>query len=342
MMTPREAVKEILEGRSADIIPVVMNADSLPPARYGYSAADLQSDPEKGIECKIGTRRDLGYDGLCAGGYLGVSAVMAGHLPNPAGIVTGVGAESIQKMEDLEKLNPYDPEKDMMLKGLLYKIEKFHELEPDQPVYVIAFNPAGAAFELFGGRHAFRTMVKDPELYKAAAKALEPGLIQACNILTDAGVDFIWIPMPNFGGYCISRDMYINCISESNIRFNTAIMEHPGAHLVIHTCGLYDDRFDLVAKEKGQAWHISDTKTSKVKNEWGDQVAIMGNIPSVPMLLEKDAQANYDFAYEECIENAKDGRFILSADCDVSPLTPDDHIEAVVRAARDAEKVLFA
>ena len=41
------------------------------------------------------------------------------------------------------------------------------------------------------------------------------------------------------------------------------------------------------------------------------------------------------------MDGARDGRFILSGDCDVSPLTPDENVKAVVRAAKDAEKVLF-
>ena len=31
----------------------------------------------------------------------------------------------------------------------------------------------------------------------------------------------------------------------------------------------------------------------------------------------------------------------LSGDCDLSPLTPDENIVAAVRAAKDAEKILF-
>mgnify|MGYP002230492334 CR=1 FL=1 len=55
-------------------------------------------------------------------------------------------------------------------------------------------------------------------------------------------------PMPNFGGYCISRKSYEKCISQSNIRANKRIKDY-GASIVIHTCGLYDDRFDLVLKD---------------------------------------------------------------------------------------------
>ena len=164
--------------------------------------------------------------------------------------------------------------------------------------------------------------------------------MESCKVLVDAGLDFLWFPMPNFGGYCISRKSYEKCISQSNIRANKRIKDY-GASIVIHTCGLYDDRFDLVLKESGDAWHISDTQTRKVKEEYGDKVALVGNIPCCSVLMEGSEQEVYDFAYQECMDGARDGRFILSGDCDVSPLTPDENVKAVVRAAKDAEKVLF-
>lgn len=82
MMGKREAVKAILEGKGADRIPVIMNALSLPVARYGYTMPEVMTDPEKMTKCMVGMRRKLGYDGLCIGSYSGITAMMGGHLPN--------------------------------------------------------------------------------------------------------------------------------------------------------------------------------------------------------------------------------------------------------------------
>lgn len=41
------------------------------------------------------------------------------------------------------------------------------------------------------------------------------------------------------------------------------------------------------------------------------------------------------------MDAAQDGRFILSGDCDVPPGTSDENMKAAVRAAKDAEKILF-
>lgn len=340
MMSKREAVKAILEGRSADRIPVIMNAFSLPTARYGYTIPEAMMDPEKMTECMVGTRRALGYDGLCAGSYNGVAAMMGGHLPDSEGNITGTGEDVVHSLEDLEKLKPYDPHKCPMMKILLKTIELMRREEPDEPIYVIAHEPAAVAFVLMGAKPAFKSMVKKPELFKAVCDYVEDACAESWKVIIDAGVDFMWYPMPNFGGYCISRKAYEKCISESNIRSNKRMKEY-GAKLIIHTCGLYDDRFDLVIKESGDCWHLADTQTKKVKEEWGDQIALMGTIPSVPVLMEGTEEEVYNFSYQECMDGAKDGRFILSGDCDVPPFTPDENMKAVVRAARDAEKVLF-
>ena len=109
MMGKREAVKAILEGKGADRIPVIMNAFSLPVARYGYTMPEVMASPEKMTECMAGVRRKLGYDGMCAGVYGGVAAMMGGHLPNSEGNIVGDGDDVVHSMEDIKKLRPYDP-----------------------------------------------------------------------------------------------------------------------------------------------------------------------------------------------------------------------------------------
>ena len=106
-------------------------------------------------------------------------------------------------------------------------------------------------------------MVKNQDLYKELERVVEDAVVESCNKLIDYGVDFLWFPMPNFGGYCISRKSYEACISESNIRANKRIKEH-GSNIIIHTCGLYDDRFDLVLKESGGSTKVRQCCFTKI------------------------------------------------------------------------------
>ena len=159
-------------------------------------------------------------------------------------------------------------------------------------------------------------------------------------MIAKADIDFLWFPTPNFGGFCISRKAYEKNIYESNVRFVNKLKEE-NIPVVLHTFGLYDDRLDLVLDEHGDAWHLADTTTKKIKDLYGDKVSLMGTIPSVRVMMEYGPDELYKFAYQECMDGAKDGRFILSADCDVPPSTSDENMKAVVQAAKDAEKVLF-
>lgn len=339
MMGKREAVKAILEGKGADRIPVIMNAFSLPVMQYGYNMLEVLTTPEKMAECMIGTRRRLGYDGLCAGAY-SICGAIAGHLENFEGRISMDGKDTIRSVEDLEKLRPFEPEKDPMMQSLLKAIELMRKEEPDEPIFVILHHPTSEAFSLIGATPAFKTMIKNPEFFKKVAEYVEEASLAASRMIAKADIDFLWFPTPNFGGFCISRKAYEKNIYESNVRFVNKLKEDH-IPVVLHTCGLYDDRLDLVLDEHGDAWHLADTTTKKIKDLYGDKVSLMGAIPSVRVMMEYEPDELYKYAYQECMDGAKDGRFILSADCDVPPSTSDENMKAVVQAAKDAEKVLF-
>lgn len=340
MMGNKEAVKAILEGKSVNKIPVIHNIMTLSATRYGYTVPEIMMDPHKYVECVLGTKKKLGYDGVMAGGMMGHAADIAGHLPNSTGEISRDGADTIHCMEDIEKLKPFEIDKCMNLKGTLANIALIQEAEPDTPMYVAMYPPTGMAFNLIGATLAFKSMVKRPDFFKAVAEAVEDMNFEVAKAVWDAGVDFLWYPEPNFGGACISRRTYERCISESNIRFFNRLHD-AGIKFVIHTCGPYDDRFDLVLKEKANAWHISDTITKDVVEKYGDKIALIGNIPCVPILFEGTEEKVYDFTYNDCIVGSKYGKFISSGDCDIAPSTTDENIKAAVKAARDAEKALY-
>lgn len=340
MMTKREAVRAILDGTGSDYIPVIMNIVSFSAARYGYEMPEILMSAEKYCECVMGTQQELGYDGFCGGLCVFQEMEVAGQLLSyETGQPSGDGQDTIHSLEDLDKLAPFDAKKSMALNAVLANIKIMRETHPEEPIYVIMYPPTGMAFDLMGARFAFKNMVKKPELFKAIAQRCEDIQYQLSLALWEAGVDFIWYPEPNFGGACISRKTYERCVSESNIRFFNKLRD-AGVRFVIHTCGPYNDRFDLVYKEGGHAWHLSDTETKPVVDEWGGKMSFMGNLPCVACLLNMNEDEVYQRAYNDCM--LAGGRLILSGDCDLAPATKDENIRACVRAARDAEKVLFA
>ena len=164
--------------------------------------------PEKLAECMVGTRQELGYDGLCAGVYGGIAAMMGGHLPNSEGNIIGDGDDVVHSFDDIKKLKPYDVSKCMRMKNILRTIELMRAAEPEEPIYAILHVPAAVAFTLMGAKPAFKAMIKNQELFRTLCDYVEDAVVESCKVLVDAGLDFLWFPMPNFGGYCISRKSY--------------------------------------------------------------------------------------------------------------------------------------
>ena len=112
------------------------------------------------------------------------------------------------------------------------------ETEPEEPIFVILHVPAAVAFSLMGAKPAFRAMVKNVELFRALSDYVEDAVVESCKIIMDAGVDFLWFPTPNFGGYCISRKTTKNVFQRA-ISVTLKRIKDNGAQIVLHTCGLY-------------------------------------------------------------------------------------------------------
>ena len=70
--------------------------------------------------------------------------------------------------------------------------------------------------------------------------------------LTRAGIDFLRFPLPWFGQRCISPGLYRECVSDINGRFFSRLHQ-AGVYTVLHTCGGYGDRLDLLLQEPASA-----------------------------------------------------------------------------------------
>lgn len=337
----RQVIKDLLNGKKCEHLLHIPNILTLSAAKYGYNMADIMSDPLKYTECVIGYRKKIGYDGLIGGLFAAsVKEMMAGHLPNSDGAVTGNGEDTIHTEEDLEKLRSYDYKSDHFLKNIAKNINILREKEPDEPIYVIFGPPVQLALALMGDRFGYKAMVRQPEIFDKVVAKVESYLLDAVKALWDMDIDYLWEPIPSFSGLCISRKTYESRISPANQRFNERLLSY-GAKIVIHTCGNFNDRFDLVAKEHAQGWHVSLVDTKTVVDQYANQVVIIGNLPCVDVILDSTPEEVYKAAYKDAMVGGASGRFILSGDCDLSPRTSDDNMFAIQKAVEDANKVLW-
>lgn len=339
-MTKKERIFALLDGTPVDYIPVIPLAAPLAIRRSGVNPGVAYSRPEVFAQALIQSRQDLGYDGLWVGGFGGVVSAMGKDLIDKFGNPSVTGECVVHRPADLDKLHPFDAKRDLQLEGLKQTIELIRRREPDEPILTVVSNPASSASLLMDVGNFYMNLIKDPTFVRAAIEAVTQPILDTVQALVEVGVDIIWAPAPVLGGSAISRRHYEQSCMESCVHFSQKVREL-GGRLIVHTCGNWNDRFDLVMEERAHCIHVSECDLAQFYRQYGARTAIMGQIPSAPVMLLGTPEQVYQAAYADCMAAGQGGRMILSPDCGMPPNVSDENVRAMVRAARDAQRVLF-
>lgn len=111
---------------------------------------------------------------------------------------------------------------------------------------------------------------------------------------------------------------------------------------IIHTCGKWNDRFDVVMQERPDAIHLSETNMSEFASKYGEQVCMMGNISVLSTLLYGEPEDVYRESYQSCMEAGRYGNYIVAPDCGVPANVKEKNIEEMFRASEVAARALYS
>jgi uroporphyrinogen decarboxylase len=99
-----------------------------------------------------------------------------------------------------------------------------------------------------------------------------------------------------------------------------------------HTCGRWDDRYDMVCDENVDMIHCDRVDLESFKAEYADRVVIVGNVNTIQTLLQGTAAQVREETIDCLKKGAPGGRYIVSADC----ATPRDTDPANIAAMAEA------
>lgn len=338
-MEKKQRVLKTLDKEKTGYIPIIPSATSFALGKSPYGVKECRKDPAKYAEAIVTARQKYGYDGLWGGAFQGVVSYIGSGLIDKQGKISQTGEGTIKAYDDLKKLKKFNIDDCAPLNNILDNISLMKKMEPDEPIIVIADNPSMSAAALMDGANYYYNLVKDPSFVEEVTEMLMEPIASSILRIIEAGCDVIWLPLPTIGGTCISRNHYEKYCVPYNKRFNK-IIKDTGAKLVVHTCGRWNDRFDIAFNEGADALHIAEADLKKVKSQFGRNAAIMGQLPAVFTMMMKEPEEVYNEALESCLIAAVGGGYILSPDCGMPAATPDENIYAMIRAAREAEKML--
>ncbi len=334
-MRKKEQILLTLDGKYTGYIPVIPVANTFAAKWSGRSMGEVMSNPELYAQAMIDCRKHFDYDGLWVSGFEGVTAALGGGLADKFGKHSLTGENVILTRESLKQLHDFKASRDLKLDGMIKAIKMMKEQDPEQPIFTVVSSPASTAAVMMDVGNFYVSMIKDPEFVKEVISRITEPLVESVKMLAEAGVDVIWNPMPTLSGTCISQKLYEQICRESNIYFNEQVKKC-GLHLVAHACGKWDDRFDLLCQEGNDGIHVSECDFPEVCRKYGQDICLMGDIPSVPVMLLGTSEEVYKTSFDNCMTAASYGTFILSPDCGMPPNVPYENVEAMCRAAKDA------
>ncbi len=331
-MTPMERVMAVRNGEMPDRVPFLITSREFGIRYAGVKHAQAYEDPDLYVDSQLKLLEDFRTDGVwdiwCTPA---VDEALGAVMEIPEDDPPWIAEPCVHERKDLAKLKRIDPEKDGRMPYLLSIVHKLKEaVGADVPVIAWASPPFRTACMIRGNTELYMDIFDDPEFVKDLLEITCEACTAYGKALVDAGADVISTSNPVANYDCISLEHFQEFAHPYSKRMYGDLKSHGAKVINFHTCGRWDDRYDLCV-ENVDIIHCDQVDLKEFKSRYADRVAIMGNVKSVVTLLQGAEESVRDETLE-CLRNAAPGgRYIMSNDCAV----PRDTDPANVRAMRE-------
>jgi uroporphyrinogen decarboxylase len=334
-MTSRERLMEAVAHREPDRVPIVLTSREMSIRYSKLRFGDIWSDGSKYVEAQATLVKDFNLDAAwdiwCTPA---VDEAIGARLDLPEDDPPWVPTPFLEEKEDIRKLNlNVNPEKDGRMPFLLSIVRGLKEkLGPNIPIVAWVSPPFRTACMLRGTTNLYLDMLLDPDFVKKLVEAVLRPCTEYGKALIEAGADIIATSNPVANYDCIRLPHYKEFSHPFTKRMFESLKEYGNVKILYHTCGNWDDRYDLVIDEGVDILHVDKVDIAFFKEKWGEMITIMGNVKSVETMLQGTPE-QVEKESIACIEKAsRGGGFILSADCTLPRDTSKENLEAMVKA----------
>ncbi len=332
-LTSRERVFEAIAHREPDRVPIVLGSRELAIRYSGNTFGSIWADGRKYVEAQAMLieqyHLDVAYDIWCTPA---MDEALGAHLELPEDDAPWVPKPLLKDKKDIKKINAkIDPLKDGRMPFLLDVIKGLRaRLGHDVPISAWMSPPFRTACMLRGSSDLYLDMMLDPTFVKELLDlVIEPCIVYG-KALADAGADIINISNPVANADCIKYAHYKEFSHPYTKRMFGEIKAHKDVKVTFHTCGNWNDRFDLVTEENVDILHVDKVDLAELKKNFGSKITIMGNVRTVDTLLQGTPEQVVAEAKASIDKAAKGGGFFLSGDCTVPLDTPPENVRALV------------
>jgi uroporphyrinogen decarboxylase len=335
-MTSRERVSTAISHREPDRVPLVIASREIAIRHSGLTFADIWADGNKYVEAQAKLINDLkidaAFDIWCTPV---VDEAMGAEMELPTDDAPWIPRPLLKEKSDIKQLKTkIDPEKDGRMPFLLNVVRGLRrKLGKDVPISSWVSPPFRTACMLRGSSQLYLDILLDPTFVKELLETVIGPCTAYGKALTDAGADIICTSNPVANNDCIKYAHYKEFSHPYTKRMFGEIKAHRDVKIMFHTCGNWNDRFDLVTDENVDILHVDKVDLAELKKTWGSKITIMGNVRSVDTLLQGTPEKVEEEAISCIAKAAQGGGYFLSADCTVPIGTPLQNLKALSRVA---------
>ena len=337
-MKPIERIRAVCKGELPDRVPFVPASREFGMKYAGFPLSKAYEDPDCYIDAQIRLVEEFGQDAVWdIWATPVVDEALGATLVFPEDDSPFIGSDHFLKnIEDWDSVKRVNPLKDGRMPYMISLVEKLKKrVGPDVPVIAWISQPFRTACMLHGEAELYRDLLKKPGDVLHLIERVYDSLLDYGKALIDAGADIICTSNPVANAECISKRAYAKFSHPFTERIFGDLKSYGNVLTWFHTCGRWNDRFDLVTEENVDVLHLDKVDLAEFKASFSDKAVACGNLRTSEVLLHGSAE---DARQEtiNCINSAKEGgRFILGANCAVPRDTPAENMRAVVSALNE-------
>ena len=354
-MTSRDRMDAALRGERPDQVPVFLRDLTLGLDVCGYTTPEVCSGPngydsEKAARAVIETQQLLGQDCIAGGIHdLGLDVErFGGRAEFPEQGIPYVAEPAFRSAGEIPEPTAVANAPPGRLPGLAQCYRMVCERLGDR--VAIAANvegPVTKAGLLRGLDSLLLDMVREPDAARAAVDFAVQLACEHVRVLLDAGAHFVFVAAASDGPAAIRPKDCFQYTVPGLARIVSAAYER-GADVVFHPHGPFtQERFwPLIdaAIETGIAGlqFGEGNDLAVARRRWGDRVCILGGVDIPTVLLPGPPERIAEATRAVVTEMGPEGGFVLMPSCSVHRGFPIEHLEAMIRAARDTDLVTEA
>lgn len=339
-MNGYERIGNVLAGRAADKVPVMLH-NFMPAAHEaGYSMGEYRKDAGKMAASHIQAARKYGLDGILLdvdtcleAGAVGVPVAL---LEDEPAVATGAASDDIDEL--IEMMNPDKLQKDERVKIYLESIHLMKKQVGDE-LWIrgncdqMAFSLAMLAYGMQDFMADLLDEDREEKILELIGRAYDVHFLMH-RLVMEAGADMTSFGDSSCGPALISRNMYIKYAYPFHKRLKKDL-DNLGVQTVCHVCGNLDIIVEDIAGIGFTGVEMDPKSDIQKASEVLRGKSVMFGALDPTDIFYRGSPDKIKEQVRRVLDYTNGDGIIIGAGCALPALTPEENIRAFVEAVRE-------